>query len=92
MHNQLQCNDDLNICTFTLTDVKMLSDWVNKATLDQPNCFIIFDIPVATSASLGTVLKNLGNFLVSERWGDVLDWEIYVHIQIISYVGYSCTL
>lgn len=50
-----------------LTDVKMVSDWVNNATLDQLKCFIMFDTPLAASTSLDTVLKNLGKSLVLER-------------------------
>ena len=61
---------------YTLTDVNMVSDWVIKTTLDQPNCSITRDIPLATSTSLDTVLKNLGNTLVLERYGEELDWEI----------------
>ena len=64
----------------------MFSDWVNKATLDQLKCFISSDIPWAISISLDTVLKNLGNCLVFERWGDELDWEIYNIIMLSSQV------
>ena len=36
-------------------------------------------MPWAISISLDTVLRNLGNVLLFERWGDELEWEIYCH-------------
>ena len=53
-----------------LTNVKILSDCVIKATLDHPNFFMAAVIPSAISASLDTVLRNSGNNLLLERWGD----------------------
>ena len=67
----------IKVYNFMLTNVKMFSDWVIKPTLDQSKCFISNDIPWAISISLDTVLRNLGNSLVSERWGDELDWDIF---------------
>ena len=55
---------------FTLTKVKIFSDCVIKAILDHPNCFMASTIPTTTSASLDTVLRNLGNMSVLERRGD----------------------
>ena len=57
---------------FELTNVKIFSDRVIKAILDHPKYFIRSDIPISTSRSLETALKNRGNSMVSERWGDTL--------------------
>ena len=50
--------------------MKIFSDCVTKAILDQSNCFITCAIPTAISASLDTVLRNFGNTSVLERRGD----------------------
>ena len=55
---------------FTLTKVKIFSDCVTKAILDQSNCFITCTIPIAISASLDTVLRKRGNVALLERRGD----------------------
>jgi len=55
----------------------MFADSVIRAILDHPNCCIACVIPTMTSASLGTVLRNSGNTLLSERRGDVDCDEIY---------------
>ena len=56
--------------SFTLTKVKIFSDCVTKAILDQSNCFITCTIPIAISASLDTVLRKRGNVALLERRGD----------------------
>ena len=68
-HNK---NDSIIITVngFTLTKVKIFSDCVSKAILDQSNCFITCTIPTTISASLDTVLRNFGNTSVLERRGD----------------------
>ena len=63
-----------------LTNVKMLSDCVIKATLDHPNFFMAAVIPSTISASLDTVLRNSGNSLLLERRGDEDPADIYKHI------------
>ena len=55
---------------FTLTKVKIFSDCVTNAILDQSNCFITCTIPIAISASLDTVLRKRGNVALLERRGD----------------------
>ena len=57
--------------------MKIFSDCVSKATLDHPNCLMAAVIPIATSASLDTVLKNSGNNLSLERRGDEDPGDIY---------------
>ena len=60
----------VKVAVYELTNVKMFSDCVIKATLDHPNSFMAAVIPTATSASLDTVLRNSGNNLLLERRGD----------------------
>ena len=60
----------ITINKFVLTKVKIFSDCVIKAILDQPNCFITCTIPIAISASLDTVLRKRGNVALLERRGD----------------------
>ena len=63
--------------SITLTKVKIFSDCVINAILDQSNCFIICIIPTTISASLDTVLRKRGNTSVLERRGDDDAGEIY---------------
>ena len=58
------------MASYTLTKVKIFSDCVIKAILDQPNCFIVCIIPTTISASLDTVLRKRGNTSVLESRGD----------------------
>ena len=67
-------------CT-RLTKVKIFSDCVIKATLDQPNLFMAAVIPTAISASLDTVLRNRGNNFSLERRGEVAPGDIYKRCQ-----------
>ena len=60
----------MQVAIYKLTNVKIFSDCVIKATLDHPNSFMAAVIPTATSASLDTVLRNSGNNLLLERRGD----------------------
>jgi len=70
-------NDSTIIAKILLTNVKIFSDCVSKATLDHPNCLMAAVIPTATSASLDTVLRKSGNNLSLERRGDEDPGDIY---------------
>ena len=59
-----------HIYNYALTKVNKISDCVITEISDHPNSFMACTIPTTISASLGTVLRNLGKFLASERRGD----------------------
>ena len=50
--------------------MKRFVDCVIAAIFDHPNCSMVCTIPATTAASLGTVLRNVGNVSVLERRGD----------------------
>ena len=60
----------ITINKFVLTKVKIFSDCVIKAILDQWNWLMACTIPGTISASLDTVLRKYGNTWVLERRGD----------------------